>query len=220
MNHLLLRSTVLLLATACAPEAREDVQPTALQAGKAAKVDVCHVDQDTGEWSAINISENAVDKHLSNHGDWLVEEEACGDDVDNDCDGEVDEDCCPLFDDFGGLPAEGEYDGYEFGYVYAADNQPALLYTYTDVYFYGWGTDGSELRFSVDFYDLGTWHEATYGDGYQYTTWTYTDALGTTTSDTHEGEISAEDYQACTDEAFTWSDGSAVFTSYDYRDGI
>ncbi|MCB9779188.1 MAG: hypothetical protein H6742_11545 [Alphaproteobacteria bacterium] len=188
--------------------------------GRSDKVEVCHVDDDTGEWAPIEVSERAVDKHLDRHGDWLVGDEVCGDGIDNDCDGDIDEDCCPLFDDFGGLPASGEFDGYEYGYTFASDNDPSVLYTYTDVYFYGWATDGSELRFSVDFYDFGTWYEPTYGDGYQYTTWTYTDADGVTSSDSFDGEISADEYATCTDAAFAWSDAGPAFYSWDNRDGI
>lgn len=33
---------------------------------------VCHVDQETGTAAIIEISVNAVDKHLENHGDCLI----------------------------------------------------------------------------------------------------------------------------------------------------
>ena len=62
---------------------------------KQTKVDVCHQEGNGGS-HIINVSENAVDAHLA-HGDWLVADEVCGDGVDNDCDGDVDEDCCPCF---------------------------------------------------------------------------------------------------------------------------
>ncbi len=58
-------------------------------------VEVCH-QEGGGGYHIIEVNENAVDAHL-NHGDWLVEEEICDDGVDNDCDGDVDVDCCPCF---------------------------------------------------------------------------------------------------------------------------
>lgn len=61
--------------------------------GGQAKVDICHNDWDAGEYFVIRVSDSAVNAHLENHGDWLVSEEVCGDSQDNDCDGEVDEDC-------------------------------------------------------------------------------------------------------------------------------
>jgi hypothetical protein len=64
-------------------------------AAKNNKVDVCHV-EGNGGYHIINVNENAVDAHLG-HGDWLVTEEVCGDGIDNDCDGDVDEDCCPCY---------------------------------------------------------------------------------------------------------------------------
>lgn len=65
------------------------------------KAAVCHNDQETGEYLVINISPKAIPAHIANHGDWLVTEERCGDALDNDCDGEVDEDCvaCPCLEE-------------------------------------------------------------------------------------------------------------------------
>ena len=37
--------------------------------GGGGKVDICHFDADAGLFSVINISVNAVDKHVANHGD-------------------------------------------------------------------------------------------------------------------------------------------------------
>ena len=37
--------------------------------GPAAKVDICHWDEDAGAFHIININGNAVDKHIANHGD-------------------------------------------------------------------------------------------------------------------------------------------------------
>ena len=35
------------------------------------KVDICHLNEDTGLWELININGNAVGKHLENHDDGL-----------------------------------------------------------------------------------------------------------------------------------------------------
>lgn len=37
--------------------------------GKGNKVDICHFDKDAGMFHVINVSQNAVDRHFSNHGD-------------------------------------------------------------------------------------------------------------------------------------------------------
>jgi hypothetical protein len=90
------------------------------------KVDVCH-QRGNGNWHVINVSQNALPAHLAhgdvlledNDGDGFVAElnecvpggdcddnepttypgaeEICGDGVDNNCDGQIDEDCCPCF---------------------------------------------------------------------------------------------------------------------------
>jgi hypothetical protein len=41
------------------------------QAAKAGKVDICHHDQETDTYHHINISKNAVQKHIDNHGDFF-----------------------------------------------------------------------------------------------------------------------------------------------------
>ena len=45
------------------------VVTTEASAKKAGKVDICHFDRDTALFAVINISENAVSAHMSNHGD-------------------------------------------------------------------------------------------------------------------------------------------------------
>lgn len=42
------------------------------------KVDICHFDLDYGVWKLINISDNAIEKHLENHDDGLPESETLG----------------------------------------------------------------------------------------------------------------------------------------------
>ena len=103
----------------------ESVSETETLDTRGVKVDVCHVDED-GNWHVINISQSALPAHLAhgdvhlvdNDGDGYVAEnecvpggdcddnddtiypgaeEICGDGVDNNCDGQVDEDCCPCF---------------------------------------------------------------------------------------------------------------------------
>lgn len=62
-------------------------KPAAKRGGipaKADKVDICHFDEDTGTFSVINISGNAVDKHIANHGDKIPGG------------GELDENCEPV----------------------------------------------------------------------------------------------------------------------------
>ncbi len=89
------------------------------------KVTICHR-RGNGSYSAISVNANALSAHL-NHGDYLPDAdgdgftavnactgsaddcddsdptvypgatEVCGDGIDNNCDGQVDEDCCPCF---------------------------------------------------------------------------------------------------------------------------
>ncbi|MDP2308459.1 MAG: hypothetical protein Q8P18_20740 [Pseudomonadota bacterium] len=61
---------------------------------RATKVDVCHAPGASRQ--VINVSSSAVGAHVA-HGDHVVTDEVCGDGVDNNCDGEIDEDCCPCF---------------------------------------------------------------------------------------------------------------------------
>ena len=48
---------------------------------------LCHVSGNSHQ--SLEVSSNAVNGHLG-HGDWLVGTETCGDGVDNDCDGVID----------------------------------------------------------------------------------------------------------------------------------
>jgi hypothetical protein len=96
-----------------------------LKAKKPNKVTICHR-RGNGTFKAITVSENALPAHLG-HGDYLPDadgdgfsaigactgsaddcddtdpnvnpgaEEVCGDGIDNNCDGQVDEGCCPCF---------------------------------------------------------------------------------------------------------------------------
>ena len=49
--------------------AKKSDRATEPATAKMPKVEICHQDQDTGLFHAINISQKAADKHLANHGD-------------------------------------------------------------------------------------------------------------------------------------------------------
>ena len=124
--------------------------------GPAPKANICHFDGDTETFSLINISSNALNAHLDNHGDvypgaWYVDgdgdgfgaggsdavscpgaglidnngdtddadasvnpnaPEVCGDGIDNDSDGSIDEDCAPTSN----CPVYGGTDCYWLGF--------------------------------------------------------------------------------------------------------
>lgn len=105
----------------------QDPDDLSLKSAKAPKVDVCHYDSDLGTWHVINVNSNSLDAHLNhgdvllvdNDGDGWVEamnecvpggdcddnnpdinpgvEEICGNGIDDNCDGETDENCCPYW---------------------------------------------------------------------------------------------------------------------------
>jgi Putative metal-binding motif len=100
---------------------------SAEKAGGNAKVALCHYDATNGTWHVINVSQNAVPAHLAHgdvilidaDGDgWVAAEnecvpggdcddnnaavnpgaeEICSDEIDNNCDGQESEGCCPLY---------------------------------------------------------------------------------------------------------------------------
>jgi hypothetical protein len=72
----------------------------AVSGSKQSKSNICHVDDD-GLFHVVNVADPAVAAHVE-HGDHLVTAEVCGDDIDNNCDRQVDEGCaavtCPCED--------------------------------------------------------------------------------------------------------------------------
>jgi hypothetical protein len=88
---------------------------SAAKAAPEGKVDICHIPPDDPEnVQILSISENAAQKHIDRHGDFLLGDagELC-DGRDNDCDREVDEDFtdlgAPCSDGVGGCLREGVY---------------------------------------------------------------------------------------------------------------
>ena len=59
---------------------------------EAKKVEICHFPKgNPANVKRIKVGKKAVAKHIANHGDNLAGTEICGDQIDNDCDGLVDE---------------------------------------------------------------------------------------------------------------------------------
>ncbi len=64
---------------------------------QSATIEVCH-QMGGGKMAKLTTSEAALKGHQG-HGDWVVTAEICGDGIDNDCDGQIDEciSTCPCF---------------------------------------------------------------------------------------------------------------------------
>ncbi len=166
---------------------------------KKSKVEVCH-QQGNGGYHIIDVSEKAVPAHLA-HGDWLVEDEVCGDGIDNDCDGEVDEDCCPCYsrDDLDffwpnnaptyAFCADSRYDnGYHeeyqlraWGYEFENIDHSGFMEVFTEA----WGNGGQLDSYYCHF---DAWYEDR-SDGEVGYPWEYTDYASM--------HITAAEYDAC-----------------------
>lgn len=147
-------------------------------AKKSTKVQLCHI-TGNGDYVLIEVSANAVKAHLA-HGDKLVDAdgdgftaiesctgsmddcndldasihpgavEICGDGIDNNCNGQVDEDCTETFTDD---RDNQEYEIVEIGnQIWMAENLkylPAVVgpdtKSYTDPYYYVYDYNGTDL---------------------------------------------------------------------------
>ena len=177
-------------------------------AAKNNKVEVCH-QQGNGGYHINEVNENALDAHLG-HGDWLVEDEICGDEIDNDCDGDVDEDCavCPCFTredlDFywpDNAPTSAqctdylEDDGYwshtyvrVSGYETVVDDHQGNVWALAET----WGTEGNMLAYCK----FDSWYR-------DYYTWDYFD-------DYVEGDTTLAEYEECDAILFEFAEDTGL----------
>ncbi len=103
-------------------------------------------------------------------------EEACGDDIDNNCSGEVDEECdtCPCFTtaDVDAAWAAWQAQSWDYSYSYCYDVlESYYYYDYVEVYFYGqaYSADTQEYDYN-DFYsiDYDYYYDQPYCVSYEY----------------------------------------------------
>ena len=139
-------------------------------------------------------------------------EEVCGDDIDNNCSGEIDEGCntCPCFtaEQISGRWAEWQSDSWDWSWAGCYDVQSYYYYDYVQVYFYGERWDDAEYEYDYnDFYSIDyDYYYGSYCQSYEYD-YTYNYDTGATeyTYDYYYEYITDEENESCQALLLDWS---------------